>query len=302
VKEKPQGDLLHEFEKRIFEKRKISKGEQFVQTVFDYSKLYDQIFIDKTFIDSDHSDHNYFASLIGIMDREFKASEWRAAILAYAKTFNTDRFFDFCLNVERLYLKHWFTGTRKDERFKDYARFLNAIASNKTSSSVVKNTIEDVKPLHNYLTVKDMYRSGYGKYVLLRLELLEGELDNAQQFQARSVEHVLPQNPKADSYWGQHHDLSRIEDYVDTLGNLVLLSKGKNSASSNRDFKEKKAKYLESRVTGYPRSVKVLGYDEWLEKTIVSRSEAAAKLFFNDLRPKKVSKSRRKAKSARKSK
>jgi hypothetical protein len=76
--------------------------------------------------------------------------------------------------------------------------------------------------------------------------------------------------------------LGKTKEYVNKIGNLVLLSKGKNSAASNMGFPEKKKNYLEKRVSDYPRSIQVLQYGDWLKKTIDDRTLEAKKLILQD--------------------
>ena len=129
---------------------------------------------------------------------------------------------------------------------------------------------------------QDLYRPGYGKYFLLRLELQAAEHERPHEFEAKSVEHVLPQTPEADGAWAVDHDLEVIEEYVNQLGNLVLLSKSKNSSARNFDFDVKKTRYLEKRVSDFPRSVQVLGYEEWTREVIERRTREAADLLVSD--------------------
>jgi hypothetical protein len=71
-------------------------------------------------------------------------------------------------------------------------------------------------------------------------------------------------------------DNPQIESYVHSIGNLVLLSKGKNSVASRRDFHEKKVTYLVPRVSDFPRSVQVLQYESWTPEVIALRTKEAS--------------------------
>jgi len=83
-------------------------------------------------------------------------------------------------------------------------------------------------------------------------------------------------------YWADHHDLDEIKEYVDSIGNLVLLSKSKNSSAYNYDFDKKKDKYLRARVSDYPRSLQVLTYSDWDKDTILTRTAEAQELILQD--------------------
>ena len=121
----------------------------------------------------------------------------------------------------------------------------------------------------------NVYGASYCKYLLLRLELVTAEHDSIKEFNASSVEHVLPQKPEDSGYWADNHNLSEIDQYVNELGNLVLLSKSKNSSAKNYDFQTKKNKYLQGRVSDYPRSVQVLKYEAWTKDVIQDRTSQA---------------------------
>jgi uncharacterized protein with ParB-like and HNH nuclease domain len=283
LRDKPQGDLLNEFEKRIFNaKEGITKGEPFFDLIFDYAKLYSSVFEQRDFIPEGKKDHIQYNALIYIMDSEFSASEWRACLLYFAKQFGHEHFYAFCLKMERVYLAQWVKATRKDERYKDYSTILGLIKSSKKAEDVIKGINFDEKAITVATQRSDFYHAGFAKFILLHLELVTAEHDALKAFSARSVEHVLPQNPLSTGYWADNHDLNKIKDYVDKLGNLVLLSKGKNSSASNLGFPEKKKKYLENRVSDYPRSIQVLKYKDWLKKTILDRTLEAKKLILQD--------------------
>jgi len=282
LKDKPQGDLLKEFEDRVFAKKTVVKGEPFFDLIFDYAKLYTALFVDRDIVPADAPNSNRYRALIYIMNSEFGASEWRACLLYFAKKFNGEQLYEFMLRLEKVYLAQWVRGIRKDERYAEYSKILGLIESKKKSDEVVAGITYDANAIIDATKNRALYSAGYGKYFLLRLELLAAEHDVVREFTAKSVEHVLPQTPEATGYWAEHHDLATIGEYVNMIGNLVLLSKTKNSAARNYDFAKKKEKYLKARVSDYPRSLQVLGYNDWDRKTIDERTADAQKLILQD--------------------
>ena len=282
LKDKPQADLLKEFEDRVFPKKLVIKGEPFFDLIFEYARLYTAIFIDRDIVRADAPEHNRYCALIHIMNAEFAASEWRACVLYYAKRFGPDGLYDFCLRVEKVYLAQWVNGVRKDERFADYAKLLGLIEGAKKREDILAGVVYDAQSIRDAVGRRDLYSVGFGKYILLRLELGAAEHDAVREFSAKSVEHVLPRNPSATGYWADHHDVATIDEYVNTIGNLVLLSKSKNSAASNFDFARKKEQYLKNRVSDYPRSIQVLNYTEWEKNTIAERTAEAQERILQD--------------------
>lgn len=282
VKEKPQGDLLKEFEERIFVKN-LQKGQQFFEVMFRYADLYEQIFIDRDIADVDDQKNYKFRNLIQIMISEYQASEWQACLLYYVQKFGKKDILTFLYRLEKIYLEQWVQGTRKDERFKKYADILTVIQAASNSGEVIPKIVYDAEIIRNGVKDSNLYNLGYKKYVLLRLELLCSEQDQIRFFEAKSIEHVLPQNPSQDSEWLNQHDKEDMKNYVNSLGNLVLISKSKNSSASNKEFSDKKKTYLSPRVSDYPRSNQILGYNEWSKKDITERTNEAANIFLDDL-------------------
>jgi hypothetical protein len=286
LKDKPQGDLLKEFTNRIFAKATVAKGEPFIDKVVKYVKLYRKVFEDRDVIDGRSPDHNYYRALIHIMDSEFKASEWRACLLAYVERFNSDDLIEFCLSIEKVYLEQWVQGVRKDERYAAYAKILALIESAKKPSDVIAAMTYKPEVIKAAVERTDIYAAGFCKYFLLRLELVTSEHDNPREFTAKSIEHVLPQVPDPSGSWAREHDLANISEYVNTIGNLVLLSRSKNSAARNFDFSKKKATYLKDRVSDYPRSLEVLAQKRWTRSVIRRRTEDAIAKILRDPRKK----------------
>ncbi|MEW5681471.1 MAG: DUF262 domain-containing HNH endonuclease family protein [Pseudomonadota bacterium] len=279
VKDKPQGDLLKEFEERIFKRNIIAKGDRFVDLVSDYVGLYKMIFEDRDVSFDSDIKLNKFKSLMYVMNSEFKASEWKSCILFFAKKFELNNLYEFVLAVEKVYLAQWVKGLRKDERFSEYADILRLIDVTSNARSVIDNIKFDGSVITSACDNKNFYGAGYAKYFLLRLELLASEHDASVDFTAKSIEHVLPQSPQVGSDWEGWNRLGDVNEYVNTVGNLVLLSKGKNSSARNFNFDVKKTKYLGPRVSSYPRSVEVLQYSEWSRTVIDQRtSEVKAKI------------------------
>ncbi|MCP4308416.1 MAG: DUF262 domain-containing protein [bacterium] len=288
LKEKPQGDLLFEFEEKIFGKPKMPKpGVAFIHSLEKAVEFYDSIFVSRDFLDAlDDGTRLAYRALMAIMVDEFKASEWKACCLRYAQKFGSTSFYDFMLAVEKVYMAHWVEGVRKDERYGDYVTILDAIDDESVGAAVCQAIVADEGAVAAACRRENFYSAGFAKYFLLRLEVVASECTVDKHFEARSVEHVLPQTPQKDSTWTKWFtEPDGVGPWVHQAGNLVLLSKSKNSSSSNRDFPDKKEKYLRDRVTDYPRSVQVLEYDRWGKREIKARTSEIAKLILVDPRP-----------------
>jgi uncharacterized protein with ParB-like and HNH nuclease domain len=282
IKDKPQEDLFGEFENRIFKKGLLTKGEKFIDEVKIYGNLYQSIFIDKDYIANDAKNYTRYRTMIHIMNSEFEASEWRSCVLFFAKRFNRSKFYEFLLLVEKVYLSDWTRGIRKDERFVTYAKILRHIESSKKPEEVISQIYYDETPIKKAITANNFYNTGYAKYFLLRLEILASENDVYKEIYAKSIEHIFPAKPKADSGWRKDINFKEHIDVVNSIGNLVLLSKSKNSSANNHEFDIKKDKYLKERVSDYPRSIQILSEPDWTIAKIKDKTLKLAEIVIQD--------------------
>ena len=68
------------------------------------------------------------------------------------------------------------------------------------------------------------------RYILLRIDMSYWELENFPGYPGKiTVEHILPQNPPDNSEWTCLFTKEQRVEWTNKLGNLVLLSGGKNS-------------------------------------------------------------------------
>ena len=84
--------------------------------------------------------------------------------------------------------------------------------------------------LARYFWGKQMRRTG---------DVVRASLD----YQKATLEHVMPQNPAADSQWMVQFSEDFRRQYTYKLGNMTLLTGGTNSRISNLDFQYKKEEY-----------------------------------------------------------
>ena len=90
-----------------------------------------------------------------------------------------------------------------------------------------------------------------------------------------TVEHVLPQNPSEGSEWLERFPDSEDRDrWTWKVGNLVLLSRRKNSRAGNRGFDEKKKTYFEpGNSSSFQLTQGVINESEWTPEVLERRQE-----------------------------
>ncbi|MBL8579307.1 MAG: DUF262 domain-containing protein [Mesorhizobium sp.] len=111
--------------------------------------------------------------------------------------------------------------------------------------------------------------------ILLRLDEMLSDGTAHYDHALVTIEHVLPQNPAADSEWLAHFPTQEIRnEWVHRLANLVLLSRYKNPAASNYDFTYKKDTYFaQSGDSAYVLTSQVRQELEWTPAVLKARQE-----------------------------
>lgn len=264
LEEKPYTDLLEEYEKKIFggEKKYLKWGEDFFKTVFNYSDLYNKIFEDGDYF-KNNPNANKIGGLLHIMKSEFKSSDWKACLMQYVNKFKEQNIGEFLSKLELKYLEGVITGLSKDARTTAFGEIMHDINTGKKASDVIASNslVIDLAKMKKELG-GDLYGRSFAKYILLRLELLTIEHTSEHKFEAKSIEHVLPQTIVGTDWVTWFTEVEKKE-WVNKLSNLVILSKSKNSSAKNYNFEDKKTKYLLPKVSGFPCSIQVTSYKEW---------------------------------------
>jgi hypothetical protein len=177
----------------------------------------------------------------------------------------------FLKDLERLVVSFMICKTPPYRRMDRYCELLQAIHDRNDlymSNSPLQLTSRECREVFKRLD-GDVYLTHQPPichYVLLRLDAILSEGTASYEYQTTSIEHVLPQNPSPDSIWIRWFPTKEIrEKYVHRLGNLVLLSRGKNIKAANYDFADKKQKYFSTRggISPFVLTTQVLSHQEW---------------------------------------
>ncbi|ALF54657.1 hypothetical protein ACX27_20385 [Nostoc piscinale CENA21] len=208
-------------------------------------------------------------------------SDWIPPAIFYLSQnyHNPELLFRFFSDLDRLASCLMIQRANINERIERYSKLLHAIDNREdldTPDSPLQLTYKEkeniLKILNGDLYLIKKIRS----YVLLRLDSALAEGKPAYTFSNITVEHVLPQNPSADSEWLTLFPTQEDkEKYVHRLGNLVLLSSGKNSMAQNFDFETKKQKYFTTKkgICNFALTTQVLMEKEWTSEIIEKRQK-----------------------------
>lgn len=94
-----------------------------------------------------------------------------------------------------------------------------------------------------------------------------------------SIEHVLPQNPDVNSSWVRLFNEEERKELTNSIGNLLLLTRKKNSSARNYDFELKKSKYFfVNGVSPFPLTTTVMNFTEWTPDVIRMRTKEMSEI------------------------
>lgn len=215
-------------------------------------------------------------------------SDWIPPAMLYLARYRDDptRLGRFFADLERLAAVLMLRRSNVNKRVDRYGRLMTAIeqgASLSGEDSPLQLTADDKREA--LLTLDGpLYEQSarLRQYVLLRLDALLSSGDAVYTYPTVSIEHVLPQRPTAGSDWVRWFPSPQLRDeWVHRLGNLVLLSRRKNSQAGNYDFTKKKSMYFAGRdgVSPFALTTQVLRESEWTPDVVERRQrELVARL------------------------
>lgn len=282
VKEKARENLLKEFEK-VYKDGLLDKGEKTLQMVKAYRDHYASlIWFENESLDGDCR----FRNLIAVMHADL-STDWIPPLLYFVERFGKEQAFPFLTRLESKFLADWILQQSPTSRISAMNAVLRAVEKAATAHDVIAR--DDVfaygREQVRQAVSGPIYGKSFGKYLMLRVEY--HLMDRSQPFAAFtriSVEHVLPQRPKAGSKWLTEFTPEQKEFWTDRLANLVLLSRIKNSELGNREFADKKMKYFKSSVNVFPNVVRMMQHDEWTPAVLVGRQTQLVDMLMENFR------------------
>lgn len=257
TKEKARLNLLDEFEKNVFKANKLNKGKDFFDFVKKYKEHYEFLF--------DSNQSLELKNLIKLMQVGFVSDLWVAPLLRYYDKFGKENLVDFAKKLNNKFASDWIANLTPTNRIYNMNEVISQIENLENSNDLLgHNCLKiDEKAILEFIQ-SDIYGKRPARYIIL----LVNYLDHSQETEfvipkTISVEHILPQNPTNDSQWKKDFNDENLTEWTDKIGNLIIISRRKNSSQGNKDFIEKKKKYFAGKVE-LGRSAKIMSdYQSW---------------------------------------
>jgi hypothetical protein len=206
-------------------------------------------------------------------------TEWLPAVLQYWGRYSSqpELLLRFLKDLDRLSVGLLLLDLTRNKRSERYRKLQMAIKHKEdvyTDSSPLQLTESEQRAIYKTLdgNLYDKVTVGLCKYVLLRLDTLLSDGTAKYDLPVISVEHVLPQKPVYNSEWTRWFPKDKHNHYLHRLGNLVLLSRQKNSDANNYDFEKKKKVYFSKNgYTPFVLTSHVLFVDQWTPNVVERR-------------------------------
>lgn len=292
VKEKARHNLLKEFEESIYKPKLfnqstktyesslplLKKGEETFELLKSYKNHYDILFSRNNY----NLNKNWsFDNLISVLEDTALSDIWIPPLLMYLNVFGEKNIHDFLIKLDNKFSGDWIARETPTSRIEAMGNILKEIEQcTKLELSIDEKTNLLLKSnCFNFnfdefilqIESSTIYGRRFARYLLRKIDyLLDKPLYTEQRnsYANMSVEHVLPQNPKDDSQWIKDFTSKEREEWTHRLGNLVLISRRKNTGQGRLDFIDKKTKYFINSIESFPNSLKVMQKDKWNISTL----------------------------------
>lgn len=286
VKDKARLSLLQEFDENIYAPRSfdrktktytkrdplLTRGLDTFNFIDRFYGYYQKIIKGNNY----HLNNSWeFDNYITLLQDASLADFWLPPLLRYYDVFGEKRIIDFVKKLEAKFCGDWVTYQTPTDRIKAMNSITSAIdevAKNEKLSVDAKISQLlgmdvfnfNTKVFRQVLETSDIYSRRFARYLLFKVDVLYASADTRLQVPVNmSVEHVLPQNPKSDSQWCKDFADDDRETWTNRIGNLVLISRRKNSSQGRSDFTDKVEKYFKSNVEIFPNSLNVMRKKKW---------------------------------------
>jgi Protein of unknown function DUF262/Protein of unknown function (DUF1524) len=273
-KAKPKGTLLEEFKESVL---RGMQPQHFVDDVLlPMAQVFEQL-IDQTYESVERAER-VNEHLKWLMRLDF--SDWLPPALAFAIRYRNkaEMMEQFFRDLERLAYALLVTRAGINERIERFSRLTEAVelkADLEDPTAVLQLNAQEQWDMYSALSgpIYETLSARSCATVLLRLDSLLSGGGATYQYDTVTVEHVLPQTPAPDTDWiGWFPDIIFRELTVHKLGNLVLLTRRKNSAASNYDFSRKKIAYFtKGGISPFALTTQVLQNSAWTPEIVAAR-------------------------------
>lgn len=296
VKNKASYNLLKEYEENIYKPRtynRTTKEYKFTtpllkkgKDTFDFIEKYFKHYKDLFDVDSDILKNNLpLKNKLHLMKTGFEADFWVPPVLAFYNKYSTTSLLDFVNSLDNKFSADWITSQTFTTRLENMNKLIKVIEDASSPNDILNDSLLKYNS-QDFIRIlnQTIYGKKHAKYLLLKLDhILHGDTTDFNPPQQISVEHILPQNPSKSSKWVKDFNENQRETWTDKIGNLVLISRRKNSSLSNQDFDSKKDRYFKGNIELFSNSIRIWkNHSSWKMNDLKSNHKTVlSELFTN---------------------
>jgi len=289
VKEKARLSLLQEFEDKIYNPKErdkatgqvkpvlLTKGLETFEIIERYLNHYRTILGGQNY---DETSSYEFDNLVKVMWTGLPATDWVPPLLQYFDKFRFVGILEFLKKLDNKFSADWIAQYTPTYRIESMNGIIKAINAATSVDDVFAHEGFDIDADAFVRVIEGpVYGKRFARYALLKLDYFyQNNHDQRMHFETLSVEHILPQNPANESQWVKDFTDDERTEWTDRLGNLVIITRRKNSSQGRLDYKEKKTHYFDKCIDTCPNSLRVLRQnDKWTPAEIKSNHDTVMK-------------------------
>jgi hypothetical protein len=271
VKQRANYNLLKEYEYYVYASKEfdpitktyndktplLTKGKSTFDFIERYSKHYRDLFDD----DNYNLTNSYeFCNQLELMRFTFQADYWVAPLLCYYENYKTGGLLEFLYLLDRKFSSDWIIGLSPTRRIQNINEIIKEIETATSQKCLFASPVFKVETQELLRRLSEgIYGRAYCRYILLKIDLAyHGHTTKFSIPRRISTEHILPQTPDPKSDWVRDFTEEDREKWTDRLGNLILLSRPKNSSQGRLDYPPKKDNYFKGNIELFSNSVRIL--------------------------------------------
>jgi hypothetical protein len=214
------------------------------------------------------------------MQTGFEADYWVTPLLRYYQKYKSTKLLNFVKLLDKKYSADWITGITPTVRMQNIISIIKKIDSASNADEVLDSDLFNVNKTELLRVLSgDVYRKKFDRYILLKIDMDKVQSGIAAKIpKTISIEHILPRKPDPNSSWiSDFTDTQRVE-WTNKLGNLILLSRAKNTSQGNKDYSDKKKGYYLKSIESFSITAYVMNkYNSWTLSDLMSNHKEMLK-------------------------
>lgn len=252
LKVRAKTNLLDEFEKNIFKPGVLKRGDAFFDLVFETYAVYDKL------IYLTSNDDVEYCNLIRILQSSLQNTDWVPVVMTYYQKFGENELTTFTHKVVCKNIADTVCGDAPSSRIDALNKIMTEVGNAACPAALMSSSCFDFDKTRFLAEIQtDIYGKGYAKSLLMLLEYKYQDNSLDKSFKQISIEHILPQTPKAGSQWLNDFTDDERLNYTHKIGNLIIIGRRKNSSLGNLDYPQKRQKYFDKNIGSFARSLNI---------------------------------------------